>query len=85
MYKKSTTNRSKGELEDYIRPTCNKLMCVQPRRVDRRRRGQQAQSLTSFVDYLSRRNFLSPEFGTKFQKEGPLISRRIQISLQHGV
>ena len=47
-------------------------MSVRPRRVDRRRYDPQAQPSTSFVDNTvnwPRRNFLCPEFGTKFQRE----------------
>jgi len=59
------------ELERYGWPTCSK----QPRRVDRRSRGQGPPS-TSFVDNtidLLWRNFVSPEFGIKFQRELPLF------------
>ena len=41
-------------------------MCIQPRRADRRRCGQQPRPSTSFVDNtidLPRRNFLSPDLG----------------------
>ena len=49
-------------------------MCVQPRRVDRRKCRQQARPSTSFVDKtidLPWRNFRSPEFETKFQGAEP--------------
>jgi len=51
-------------------------MCVQQRRVDSRRCVLQARPSTSFVDDtidLPRQNFLSLEFGTKFQREVPLF------------
>ena len=53
------------ELEHYGRRMC-KRMCVEPRRVDRRKCGQQARPSMSFVCNtidLPWRNFLSPEFG----------------------
>jgi len=56
------------ELEHYGRPKCSK----QPRRVERRRRGQQARPSTSSVDNtidLLWRNFQSPYFVTKLQKK----------------
>ena len=55
------------ELEGYSRPTCKKTLCIQPRR---------ARPSTSFVDHsidLPWRNFWSPKFGTKFQREGMLF------------
>jgi len=59
------------ELEGYSWPTCIK----QSRRIDHCRCRQQSPPLMSFVDIidLSWRNFQSPEFGTKFQREVPLF------------
>jgi len=62
------------ELESYSRPTCNKLYASSHDALDRRRGNPQAPSSTSFVDHtidLPWRNFLSPEFGGKFQREVP--------------
>ena len=67
------------ELKHYGRPTCSK----QSRPVGRRRYGQQARPLTSFVDNtidVPWRNFPSSEFGTKFQRQVPLfLGTRISL------
>ena len=62
------------ELESYSRPMCNKLCASSHDALDRRRGNPQAPSSTSFVDHsidLPWWNFLSPEFGAKFQREVP--------------
>ena len=58
------------ELKHYGRQPVVNCVRVQPRRVDRRKCGQQARPSTSFVDNfvdntidISSKNFLSPEFG----------------------
>ena len=51
-------------------------MCIQTRPLDRRRHNPQARPSTSFVDHTIDspwRNFLSPAFGVKFQREVPLF------------
>jgi len=57
-------------------------MCAQQLRVDCRMCDPQARPLTSFVDRtidLPWRNFLSPEFLAKFQKEVPLFSEILEF------
>ena len=59
----------------------------QPQRVDCRRCHQPPRPSTSFVDNtidLPWRNFLSPEFGTKFQKKETLFRRYLDF-LKHNV
>ena len=66
------------ELDGYSRPTCNKLCASNPDALDRRRCNPQARPSTTFVDHtvdLSRRNFQSPDFRAKFQREVPLFLR----------
>ena len=64
------------ELEGYRRPTCNKVCGSGHVRVNRHRCPQDRPWM-SFVDNtlkyidLPQRNFLSPEFGIKFQREVP--------------
>ena len=65
---KSTKRRSSGVRA--LRPT----VCVQSRRVDRRKRSQQARPSTSFVDNtidLPWQNFPSPGVRNNFQKKVP--------------
>ena len=62
------------ELEGYSQLTCNK----QPQHVGRHRCDLPAWLSMSFVDNiidLLRQNFISAEFGTKFQREAPLFWR----------
>jgi len=66
------------ELDGYSRPTCNELRASSPDALDRRRCNPQARPSTTFVDHtvdLSRRNFQSPDFRAKFQREVPLFLR----------
>ena len=67
------------ELKDYSRPSCNKLCATSHDATDCRRCNPQARPSTiEFVDdklNLPWQNFLSPEFGTKFQWEVLLFWR----------
>ena len=59
------------QLEGDSQPTCNKHCASRHYELDRRRCNSQVRPPTSFVDHtidLMWRNFLSPEFGAKFQR-----------------
>jgi len=58
------------QLEDYSQPACNKFCASNHDTLDRRRCNQQAVPSTRFFDHtIDLQNFLSPEFGAKFQRE----------------